>query len=66
MTAIFEKPKYWSNGQAVYEFMKHKYPNETKYVVEEIGCSCKQDDSQIQQFINYIEEELIKNETNKK
>lgn len=63
MTAVFEKPKYWSNGKAVYEFMKHKYPDEVK-IVEENGCSCKEDDSAIMEFIGLIETELINNKKN--
>jgi len=63
MTAVFEKPKYWSNGKAVYEFMKHKYPDEVK-IVEENGCSCKEDDSVIMEFIRLVEKELTNNKKN--
>jgi hypothetical protein len=43
--------------------MKRKYPDEVK-IIEENGCSCKEDDSAIMDFIGFIEKELINKKKN--
>ena len=52
MHAVFEKPKYWCNGQAIYNYINAKYHYIADLIRDEHNINCFYDDSQIIQFIN--------------
>lgn len=51
MYAVFEKPRYWRNGQTVYNYVNAKYKI-ADLIRDDYNINCFYDDSQIMSFIN--------------
>ncbi len=52
MHSVFEKPRYWRNGQAIYNYINVKYNHISDLIRDEYNINCFYDDSQIMTFID--------------
>lgn len=51
MQAIFEKPRYWTNGQAIYNFIQAKY-HVADMIRDDYGVDCFHEDDEISNFLS--------------